>query len=180
MVGRRIQCVRYYTIDYRRWELHPELVDTGPRHVIGPERDVPTWQFAGFDAVDYGCEIVTDDNLVFSVTWETPGEREGILIALVPMLGSGVRPDADVAIWDVTDNARPWVGLAGAEITAVNLRYQPWDGRESTYWCPGLSIRTSAGNREVILGDHDGGILVPSADNIAVLHPGTPLPDWAR
>lgn len=92
LVGERLQVVRYYTLDYRRPELQPELVDGGPR-IIATEIEwrEPTWLFDGFDAMDYGIELETESGALFSLTWDPPGEREGIGLQRIPMLGSAVR-----------------------------------------------------------------------------------------
>jgi hypothetical protein len=44
LVGERIRGIRYYTIDYRRHELHPELIDAGPR-IVDAESEV--WRAFG-------------------------------------------------------------------------------------------------------------------------------------
>jgi hypothetical protein len=46
-------------------------------------------------------------------------------------------------------------------------------------WCPHITLRGEAGRVEVVMGDCDDGALVPSADNVAVLHPDKALPDWS-
>lgn len=56
------------------------------------------WQFDGFDAVDFGIELETETGSVFSLTWDPPGDHEGIGLRNVAMLGHGVRDDADVAV----------------------------------------------------------------------------------
>lgn len=69
LVGERIRGIRYYTLDYHRHELHPELIDRGPRLIDAEsEWDEPTWLFEGFDAMDYGLEVTTDSGTAFSLT----------------------------------------------------------------------------------------------------------------
>lgn len=122
LVGQRLTAVRYFTLDYRRFELRPDLVDRGPRLVeADSEWDVPTWSYNGFDAMDYGLEVTTDSGTVFSLTWDPPGECEGIGLQPEPMLGSAVRSDADVAIWDVTHRAASWVPVIHRRITGIDL-----------------------------------------------------------
>lgn len=181
LVGERIQAVLYFTLDYRRHELHPELVDRGPR-IIDAESEwiEPTWLHDGFDALDYGLELTTDSGITFSLTWDPPGDHEGIGLQRVPMLGSGVRDDTDVAIWAVGDRALCWQGMVGELVTAVDLHYLPWDPGLESLWCPRITIRSECGRVEVVMGDSDNEALAPSADNVAVLHTGTPLPDWSR
>lgn len=44
LVGARLRAVRYFTLDYRRHELTPELIDDGPRSVVAElEWNEPTW-----------------------------------------------------------------------------------------------------------------------------------------
>jgi hypothetical protein len=179
LVAQRLRVVRYFMIDYRRHELRPELIDSGPRLVDDEvERREPTWRENGFDALDYGLELVTDSGTTFSLTWDPPGSQEGIGLQPVPMLGSGVHADADVAIWDVGDCTPSWAPMIGGLIVGVDLHYTTWDAEEGPLWCPRVTIHGERGDVEIVMGDVRGEALVPSADNVAVLHPGTPLPDW--
>ncbi|MDX6248938.1 MAG: hypothetical protein QOF10_2298 [Kribbellaceae bacterium] len=180
LVGQYISRVRYYTIDYRREELHPELIDSGPRFIDGDsEWDQPTWRYDGFDAMDFGIELETDTGAFFALTWDPPGYREGIGLQNVAMLGGGVQRDADVAIWDVSTRASNWRPLIGNRLTGLELHYLPWDDQESGFWCQHITFRSEGSSVEVVMGDADNGVLVPSADNVAVLQAGTPLPRWA-
>ncbi|GAB3055481.1 hypothetical protein GCM10027053_15430 [Intrasporangium mesophilum] len=179
LVGERIRDVVYYTLDYRREELHPELIDGGPRSIEAEaEWKEPTWLYDGFDAMDYGLEITTQSGVAFSLTWDPPGDREGIGLQRTPMLGSGVRRDADVAIWVVGERAASWASIVGTRVTSVDLHYVPWDERQGSLWCPHITFHGGRGRVEVVMGDSRDGVLVPSADNVAVLHPDTPLPAW--
>ncbi|GIG19761.1 hypothetical protein Cch01nite_04850 [Cellulomonas chitinilytica] len=180
LVGERIRSVRYFSLDYRRSEMPPELIDAGPRTVVdASEWTDPTWLCDGFDTTDYGFEIATDSGAVFSLTWDPPGHQEGIGLQPVPMLGSGVRGDADVAIWEVDGRSPSWTSMVGTTVTGIELHYEPWaEGTGAPLWCPRITIHGGAARVEVIMGDRADGRLVPSADNIAVLHPGTPLPAW--
>ncbi|MBM0124546.1 hypothetical protein [Pimelobacter simplex] len=179
LVGSRIRAVHYINIDYRRYELQSESVEAGPRAIVADaEWADPTWLFDGFDAVDYGFEITTDLGKPFSVTWDPPGDREGIGMQPVPLLGSGVRSDADVAIWDLTGRHSAWTRLVGKKVTDVVLHYVPWLEGEEGLWCPRITIHCGEVHVEVLLGDAKSGALVLSADNVAVLHPDTPLPQW--
>lgn len=178
LVGQLITEVHYYTIDYRRETYRPELIDQGPRRIDGTaEWEEPTWSHEGFDAVDFGVELLTDSGRLFSITWDTPGEREGIGLEPLPMLGSGVSRDADVAIWDVQPTTA-WAHLASAPITYVDLHYTPWHEHGPSYWCPRITLRTENDAVQIIMGDAQDETLVPSADNIAVLHPGVARPHW--
>lgn len=180
LVGERVRAVRYFTLDYRRHGVHPELLDSGPRTISADsEWQEPTWLYDGFDAMDYGLEVATDSGAVFSLTWDPPGEREGIGLQPVQMLGSGVRDDADVAIWVVGDRAPSWAPLVGGQVVAVDLHYKPWDEKHGSLWCPHITLLGERGRVEIVMGDSEHGSLVPSADNIAVLHPGSALPRWS-
>jgi hypothetical protein len=179
LVGERIRGVRYYTLDYQRHELHPELIDGGPRLIDAEsEWDEPTWLFEGFDAMDYGLEVTTDSGTAFSLTWDLPGEREGIGLQRIPMLGSGVSRDADVAIWDVGGRTVSWRPMVGTRVTGVDLHYVPWDEARGSLWCPHITFHAEGGAVEVVMADSWDRKLVPSANNVAVLHPGRELPPW--
>lgn len=176
--GARLAAVRYVTIDYRREELHPSLHGAGPRLIEDhDEWKQPTWKFDGFDSMDYGFDLSTDDGRVFSVTWDPPGWHEGISLREEPLLGVSVRSEADVAIWDVSRDSG-WAPLVGARITRVELRYRPWSDAEGGFWCPQISIAVEDVAIEVIMADADQGRLAPSADNVAVLFSPTVLPAW--
>ncbi|MFF0266076.1 hypothetical protein [Kribbella sp. NPDC004536] len=138
----------------------------------------PTWLGDGFDAVDYGLEIATDSGAVFSLTWDPRGEQEGIGLQRIPMLGSGVRSDADVAIWDVGARGASWVSLIDGRVTGVELHYVPWDEATGSFWCRRITLHGSDTPVEVVMGDSQDGVLVPSAETVAVLHPGTAVPVW--
>ena len=70
--------------------------------------------------------------------------------------------------------------MTGRKVTGVDLHYVPWDDDGSSQWCPRISIHGEDASVEVVLGDSHDGMLVPSADNVAVLHPRTGLPNWCR
>ncbi|MEQ7129307.1 hypothetical protein ABN034_32910 [Actinopolymorpha sp. B11F2] len=179
LVGQRIRAVRYYTLDYRRHELHPELIDGGPRIIDAEsEWNEPTWLYDGFDAMDYGLEVTTDSGAASSLTWDPPGDREGIGLQPVPMLGTAVRSDADVAIWEVGERTASWTPMVGRRVTGVDLHYVPWQEGHRSLWCPHITFHGEDGHVEVVMGDSKDGALVPSADNVAALHPGTSLPAW--
>lgn len=180
LVGERIRGIRYYTLDYRRHELHPELIDGGPRLIHAEsEWDEPTWLYMGFDAVDFGFELTTDAGTIFSLTWDRPGIREGIGLQRIPMLGSDVGMDGDVAIWDVGARAVSWKHMVGTRVTGVDLHYRPWDDEQGSLWCPHITFRADGGDVEVVMADSQDGLLVPSANNVAVLHPGESLPTFS-
>lgn len=179
--GETVRAVRYYTLDYRRHELHPELIDHGPRIVEAEsEWDEPTWLFCGFDALDYGFELTTDSGAVFSLTWDPPGDHEGIGLQPVPMLGSAIGREADVAVWDVSHRAVGWKPLLGRRVTAIDLHYVPWADEGESLWCRRITLHSEDADMQIVMGDSENGLLVPSADNVAILHPNRPLPTWAN
>jgi hypothetical protein len=179
LVGEPLRGIHYFTLDYRRDELHPELIVDGPRTIDAEsEWNDPTWLYDGFDAVDYGFEVITESGATFSLTWDPPGDHEGIGLQPIPMLGSGVRRDADLAIWVVGDRAASWTAMVGRLVAGVDLHYVPWDEERGSMWCPHITLHGEQGRVEVVMGDSQDGTLVPSADNVAVLHPDASLPAW--
>ena len=178
LVGREILAVRYCNIDYSRWDLARGTL--GPRVVTSPgEWESPTWRYAACDSIDYGIEIETTLGEVFSVSWDPPGTVEGIGIVAEP-IPTALRPDADVAMWDVTDRSE-WSQHVGATVQGVGLHYVPWDEPDDSWWCPRLSIRLPGGDVEVLLADTaNDGTIVPSADNVVVLFGPDELPSWVR
>lgn len=179
LVGQSIQAVRYYMLDHRRDDLRPDLIGDGPRVIDGAaEWSEPMWLCDGFDAVDYGFEVTTDSGAVFSLTWDPPSDREGIGMQPVPLLGSAVMSDADVAIWDVGERSASWAPMIGRRVAGVNLHYFPWDEPTGGLWCPRITFHGEDACVEVLMGECRDGVLVSSSDNVAVLHPGASLPAW--
>ena len=178
LVGNRIAIVRYVTIDYLREELHPELIDSGVRLIEdNREWELPTWRCDGFDAVDFGVELETMDGEIWSLTWDPPGDHEGIGIRKGPLIGSVVVPDRLTAVWDATLTPL-WSPMLRAPIAAVELHYVPWDPPSPGFWCHRISFVTQDARLEVVMGDNEYGRLVASANNVAILAPDTPLPHW--
>lgn len=179
LVGQRIAAVRYYELDHRREELHPDLLDRGPRLVTDDvEWEDPTWRYAGFDAVDLGVELETESGAVFSLAWDPPGDQEGIGLRNAAMLGNYVVEDGDVAIWSVGDRTGTWTPVIEAPIAGVRLHYRPWQDGFPGFWCPHITFHAADTSLHVVLGDADSGALAPSANNIAVLHSTTLPPEW--
>lgn len=168
MVGAVLASVSYVTIDYERLARFPELELTGPRQIRDPaEWADPQWLCPEFDTVDYGIELVMADGRVFSSTWDPPGDIEGIGLRAVPLLGTGVAADADVAIWDVSGQRR-WRDKCAHEITKVELSYRPW-GAGNGFWCPAVQLHFKSTSVELVLGESGPGCVpVPSSDKIIV------------
>lgn len=168
MVGAVLTSVSCVTLDYERLERFPELELTGPRHINDPaEWADPQWLRPEFDTVDYGIELVMADGRVFSSTWDPPGDIDGIWLRAVPLLGTGVAADADVAIWDVSGQRR-WRDKCAHEFMGVEFNYRPW-GTASGFWCPAVNIHFNKSSVELMLGESGPEcVLVPSADNIMV------------
>ena len=176
LVGKRITLVRYVTLDYRREEFRPELIDSGVRFIEDArELERPTWTCPGFDAVDFGVELETIDAEIWSLTWDPPGEHEGIGLRKGPLFGSFA--DGLTAVWEATRSSL-WSPIVGSPIAAVELHYTPWDPPSPGFWCPRISLITHDARLEVVMGGNDHGRLVASANNIAILAPETPLPPW--
>ncbi len=177
LAGEVIARVCYVDIDYRAEDFRNAT--TGPRAI---ERDVewadPTWRHAACDSVDFGVEIETVTGRRFTVSWETPGWREGLGLRELPLLGNAVDRDARVAIWDVTTRSS-WAELVGQQVTSVELHYEPWD-ESGAVWCSWISVRIGARNVEFVLGDgsSEGDEIAPAADNVAVIFGECRLPAW--
>lgn len=176
LVGEVVADVRYWMLDYSRDARAPEV--TGPREITDAgELARPTWAHEGADATDHGLEVMTTSGRIFSLTWDPPAEHEGVGVEETPMLGSALRVDADAAVWSVVDRSPAWLGTGGAVVDAVGLHYAPWPG--GGFWCPRITLVVGPRAIEVLLADVRDGQLQPSADDVAVLHPGTTLPPWA-
>lgn|GEM_PF-2250744 len=177
LVGERVAAVKYFDIDYRREVFAPS--ERGPREIEAAEEWVePTWRAPDADTLDYGVELVTSVGSVYSVTWDPPGDREGIGIEALPLAGSALRVDADVAVWDVT-RSPGWTGLVGRFVTDVDLNYVPWSD-DGGYWCTRIAITFDGSDGVVFLlaeASESGGIL-RSSDNVVVLFGNASLPTW--
>jgi hypothetical protein len=180
LMGEQVVMVRYVNIDYRREELHPDLLDAGVRIIEDAgEVEHPTWRCDGFDAVDYGIELETSDGATWSLTWDPPGDHEGIGLRKEPLIGSAVSPDASVAVWEVAGSPL-WSPITLAPIEGIQLHYFPWDPPWPSFWCPRISLVAGDSRTEIIMGDEEDGRLVPSATNVAILAPETRLPTWSH
>jgi hypothetical protein len=168
--------VSYVLIDYGR--LDRSTGQRGTRLISDPhELTSPAWRCEAFDCADYSVEFTTEVGRVFTVSWDTPGYHTGAWLREVPARGSAYVADADVAVWDVSRAGR-WDSFIGAEVTDVILHYRHWvdDG----YECPRISVAFGDRSVELLLADTDANqLLVPPGDNIAVLFPPEPLPQWA-
>lgn len=176
LAGLRLQAVRYFTIDFRRWERMPEY--RGPREITADHEWLePTWRYQNCDSMEYGLELEAESGRVFSVTWDPLGDHEGIGIDEAPLVASTLTADADVAVWDVSHHSR-WSELVGQEIVALQPHYRPWDP-SGGFWCSRITVRFQSVDVEVLLAQgSENGEVEPSADSVAVLFPPTPLPVW--
>ncbi len=165
--GLGLAVVRYINLDYSRLD---RRIRDGPRAITdATEWAEPTWQRQSFDAVDYGVELQTDGGRVFSATWDLPGAlQEGIGLRKVPLLGTALSEDANVAVWNGTQQSR-WSAFIGATISDVELAYEPWTQPQG-FWCTRITLHFSDARVDMVLGDVGADAeLRPSADNIAVL-----------
>ncbi|MEV5648207.1 hypothetical protein AB0L57_08145 [Nocardia sp. NPDC052254] len=179
LAGERIHEVVYYTLDYRREPLHPEWLGSGPRTIESEtEWSEPLWRCADFDTLDHGLELHTESGRKYSLTWDPTGDHEGIGLRRAPMLGSVLVPDADVALWQVGRRTDLWRPFMDRPLTAVELHYFPDSTMFGGFRCPRISFHAGNDHLDIVLGDGDDDGLGYSADNIAVLHPGTPVPPW--
>jgi hypothetical protein len=169
--------VRYVDIDYRRDQLAPG--HRGPRWVSDEREWVdPTWSHPRCDSVDFGVELETMSGRTFSITWDSPGMTEGLGIDELPLLGSAVLEDAATAVWEVGERSA-WATLIGGEVTQVRMHYRPWG--EQGFWCSRISMSVGQADVEFLLaeGSIDGDV-VPSAENVVVIHSPDELPEWER
>ena len=82
----------------RRWTVNPMESCLG-----GATRTTHQDEPAGFDAVDFGVELETIDGEIWSLTWDPPGEHEGIGIRREPLIGSYA--DGLTAVWEATSSS---------------------------------------------------------------------------
>ena len=166
--------VRYLDLDYRGWDLGYR--DQSTRRVItdSAEWEEPTWDAGTFHHADFGVELVIDDGTSWAVTWDVPARTESLVVR--PGLAGGAG-----ALWDVTARD-PWRRCIRSPITGVELRYHPWGERSGGFWCSRVSLSFGDLRVEVLLGDREpqAGLLVPSADNVAILLDPEELPEWER
>ena len=108
------------------------------------------------------------------MTYDPPGNHEGIGLRESPLLGSAFTANLDCAVWDVS-NSSGWAGLLGKSVSRVHLWYEPW-GSEGL-WCPRISLHFDAEVVEIVLaqGQRKGPPMAPSADNLCVRFSPTKL-----
>ena len=178
LIGLRLSSVKYALIDYSQLDRPDDA--RGPRLITSePEIAAPTWRCPTFDWADYGVEFTTSVGRVFTVSSDMPGWHEGIWIREVRACGSAFQEDADVAVWDASEAGR-WNGYIGAAISDVVMHYRPW-APDDGYWCSRITLVIAGSRVHLLLGDRgDGDQLVPAADNVAVVFPPEPLPEWER
>lgn len=178
LVGRRVGRIRYFTLDYARLGSGGEV--SGPRIIQkGEEWRDPWWERPGFDTLDWGLELETDDGLIYSITWDPPGVREGIGISRASLIGTALTGATSAAIWDVTQLSR-WKAVVSQVVDNVTMRYLPWD-EHGAYWCTRVSLEVSGIEIHCLLAaGHapDDATIYRSADDVAVIFPATQLPEW--
>lgn len=113
----------YIDIDYRSEQYRG--IATGPRDIeLSDERQEPSWAHPACDSVDFAIEFLRASSVRFAASYERPGNREGIGLREVAAIGSAVRCDVDVAMWDVSQRS-DWKDLLHSPVEAVDLRYDP-------------------------------------------------------
>lgn len=178
MVGRRIERVRYFDIDYRAEQYRHDEV--GPRAIESEAEWVePTWTHSACDSIDYAVELETSDGARFTVSWDAPGMMEGLGLRELPAIGNAFRDDAHVAVWDVSDTAR-WKAARDSEVTSVEMHYERWYESGEGLWCSWISVELGGIVIEFVLGEGGRGTdrVAPSANNVAVIFDGQFLPSW--
>jgi hypothetical protein len=178
VVGSNITRVRYFTLDYSRWEMAADL--HGPRTIQCQEEwETPSWARPGFDTLDWGLEIEFAEGEVFSVTWDPPGNHEGIRICNVPIASSTLVEDTPTAIWDVSERSR-WKDFIGKSIDSITLNYFPWN-RQGGFWSTRITIEIADSKIHFLLAcgkGEDDPAIYPSANDVVVIFPPTELPQW--
>jgi len=170
LIGETLTSVSYVTIDYSS-ETYRQGIE-GPRPVTdATELAQPQWKHETCDSVDHAVVLRTASDRTFSISWESPGHREGIGLREVEPVGSAIAPDALVATWDAT-NSSTWRDLAGAIVESVDLLYEPCDPKHSyPLWCPEINITIAGIHIQLQLADAEpgSGRIVPSLDNIVIV-----------
>ena len=164
--GVQIERVRYFNIDYRRWDVAPDHV--GVREIADEtEWAEPTFEFPGGHTLDYGLELTGPTGHTWSVTWIPPGVTEGLALHDEPMLPNALSADSSTAMWDVS-GWTCWRQLVGQSVESVHVEYEPWDGTGS-WWCRRLELRFASATVEVLEAEGlPDGTIAPSANNIVV------------
>ena len=166
LVGLSISAVRYFDIDYGRFER--EIKEPGPR-VIADEAGwvSPSWRYDVADSFAFGLELETDGGRVFSVTWDPPGGIEGIGIREESLIGNTLLPGAKTAVWDVGERSR-WHHHLGDPVSAVTMHYAPWDIDAGAWWCNRITILIGATVVELLLAEvaFETKRIAPSADEV--------------
>lgn len=180
LVGLSISAVRYFDIDYGRFE--HGIKEGGPRIITDKAEWVsPRWRYESADSLAYGLELETDTGRVFSITWDPPGPREGIGIREESLVGNALRPDAEIAVWDVSERSR-WQEHMGDAVSAVKMHYEPWDDGSGAWWCDRITILIGASVVEILLAEvaFETKKIAKSADDVVVLFNPTELPVWVN
>lgn len=180
LVGLSISAVRYFDIDYGRFERGIE--QAGPRSITDPAEWVaPSWRYEVADSLAYGLELETTAGRVFSITWDPPGPMEGIGIREEPLVGNALRPDGGIAVWDVSEQGR-WQEHLGDAVSAVTMHYEPWDDDPGAWWCDRITILIGAKVVEILLAEVALATkrIARSANEVVVLFDPTELPEWVN
>lgn len=164
LVGQVLSEVKYVDLDYS--EEHRGQV-VGPRLVsAASEWAQSPWRHRVGDDVGHAVEFRTVSGSVFTASWESPGEAEGIGLRACSAIGAAVVVDGNVAVWDVSSTPR-WRRLIGKQIDSVDLRYEAWD---DCLWCQRIDLGIGAHRVGLHLAEvgRQSGELAPSSDNIVV------------
>lgn len=161
LVGVELTEVRYVTLDYLREQFAPDV--TGTREITDEREWLdPTWHHEHGDSADFGIEPSDQNGRTFSITWDPPGEREGLGMQATPLIGSAFTPGGDFAVWELTNRSR-WTPHIGQPVTDVALHYRPWSG-DAGYWCSQITLTVGGAPIIVLLAEINptGGDIVPS------------------
>jgi hypothetical protein len=177
LVGLQLAAVRYCQIDYAMLD-RPEGQE-GPRQVVNAaEWQEPSFRYESGDCADYGVELETRCGRLFTVSWDSPRQHEGLWLRELPLIGEAVSAEANTAIWEVSRAGR-WDQFIGQEIFDAQLHYRPWAPNDG-YWCAHVTLIIDGSDVQLLGGQAEAGQrLAPSADNVAVIFPPAALPEWA-
>jgi hypothetical protein len=136
----------------------------------------PLWDVGSFHSIDFGVEIDLEGQVTWSITWQQRGHNE-TLLAYAGTIASAMKPDAELAVWDLTPLWRERFpeGFAGIDCAWTRHVFGPadtGDTHESDACLVSLVLNGRTGEQAVItLGgesQYQAGVYTYLADNVAV------------
>ena len=129
----------------------------------------PFWnESKEYDSIDYGIDLIDEQNSCLSITWDAEFYMYGVSIKDASITQT-VCPST--AIWDVSKNSR-WAHLLGKEIRNTKI-YWSWvedtETKERTYYPQDLRITFEGGENVFISAlEISETHIDPCADNLTV------------